>query len=1238
MSNEIKNTLFRFVTMRAPGLIEKKEVVESFVTFPIEFEADSFFYTALTTEVTTAAQRRTALRNKAVDFESDPKFLASKEDLKTLVTEDYYTYSVWLTSHRSVVTNDTLASKQTPPNANPTKLKRVWDNLFYQIITKKDVYLREAIISVLVAYFFDTKNGSNLTLEQQRVLAQSRIVLPERLFGKFMLTTTQKTKATKTSSQAFQNALTQEMKVTYAKAQLSQVDEIINELAFAEKSYERINNANLAKYQKEYDNGVKEAYSKATKVEKKYIDPDTNLEMSYFVYENLNLPEFRYESIEQLDFSYLTNGISKLTKEVVNTAKDNFFIETINDVIQLLKSDKEKLSNILFENSLSTQKSLVADGMLLRVDKASSYRFTQQLSISSIGDLARKRLRLTFSGMNSPLTFSEGTFQLEFEDNTTLTYQFSNRNIGLINNLYSFDLFRYNEITFDPGVNTKFTFSGAFSITDGQTLLLEGSADIFALTVPTDGNDHETGGLTDYIQDPDSTSPITSIHDAWSDITFAKLKPFGTISTNEAARLSGQDYYVFGSGTYEFRTEIEEVGDGGNDNQVPDTSNTYVPLGYGVNQIGIADYRKVEQQVCCYVPGEVSHIENVMAREYKEKSTVRSTKKEETFTITKEQEREKLTDTTTTDRFEMNQEIAAVLSEQTSFGVSANASYSGTGYSLGIGANFAHNTSQETSNIQAITEAKEITERALDRVVNKIKEERTTKIVEEFTESNKHGFDNRKGDQHVSGVYRWVDKIYENKIINYGKRLMYEFAIPEPATFHKYAVKNYASDLEELNTPPDPRQAPDSTIATYNAIDEVKAAFWSSYFNVEIDVLPKNEISIGKEFSFSGKYTDKENRMWDGNASLSIPDGYYTVSANIAARHIRTGANNTWGSHFMASVGDKTYETFGTSNSSTLFSNVTEFPINSLKPYQGNIPISVSAISVHLATINITVNLRRTPEAETEWKISTFNKIIAAYEAKKAEYLQRKAELKALAAEKAKMNPGFYRQIENTVLRKNCIEYLASQASMGGVDYLTQRESGEVRAAYTSSGLGGYADRVKFFEQAFEWDIMSYYFYPFYWAKKSEWVDMYLIENDDPLFRSFLQSGMARVIVTVRPGFEEAVNWYMATGEIWNGGQVPSIDDPMFLSIVDELRKPAGEVEEVWQSRVPTSLTIIQAGAAGLNVVNALPCDDACGDNLLFSSDGEPVLDVEGNPIKAFSQSNTLIGGNTTQEEEEPSN
>ena len=121
-------------------------------------------------------------------------------------------------------------------------------------------------------------------------------------------------------------------------------------------------------------------------------------------------------------------------------------------------------------------------------------------------------------------------------------------------------------------------------------------------------------------------------------------------------------------------------------------------------------------------------------------------------------------------------------------------------------------------------------------------------------------------------------------------------------------------------------------------------------------------------------------------------------------------------------------------------------------------------------------------------------------------------------------------------------------------------------------------------------------------------------ETNDPIFRAFLQSGMARVIVTVRPGFEEAVNWYMKTGQVWNGGQVTTVNDPLFISIVDELRTTTGTVEETWESRVPTSLTVIQAGSLGLEVTQALPCDEDCKDYKLFDSDGNQVHDAAGNP------------------------
>ncbi|KQM20363.1 hypothetical protein [Chryseobacterium sp. Leaf201] len=59
----------------------------------------------------------------------------------------------------------------------------------------------------------------------------------------------------------------------------------------------------------------------------------------------------------------------------------------------------------------------------------------------------------------------------------------------------------------------------------------------------------------------------------------------------------------------------------------------------------------------------------------------------------------------------------------------------------------------------------------------------------------------------------------------------------------------------------------------------------------------------------------------------------------------------------------------------------------------------------------------------------------------------------------------------------------------------------------------------------------------------------------------------------------------MTTGRIWNGGEVPVIGDPMYMSIVDELRQPTGKPQgKYWITRIPITLTILQAESVGLKV------------------------------------------------------
>jgi len=83
---------------------------------------------------------------------------------------------------------------------------------------------------------------------------------------------------------------------------------------------------------------------------------------------------------------------------------------------------------------------------------------------------------------------------------------------------------------------------------------------------------------------------------------------------------------------------------------------------------------------------------------------------------------------------------------------------------------------------------------------------------------------------------------------------------------------------------------------------------------------------------------------------------------------------------------------------------------------------------------------------------------------------------------------------------------------------------------------------------------------------------------------------MARVIVTVNPGFEQAVQFFMETGKVWNGGEVPVIGDPLYESIVDEMRAPLGKPQgKAWITRIPTNLNILQAESIGLKVLEPLP-------------------------------------------------
>ena len=110
-----------------------------------------------------------------------------------------------------------------------------------------------------------------------------------------------------------------------------------------------------------------------------------------------------------------------------------------------------------------------------------------------------------------------------------------------------------------------------------------------------------------------------------------------------------------------------------------------------------------------------------------------------------------------------------------------------------------------------------------------------------------------------------------------------------------------------------------------------------------------------------------------------------------------------------------------------------------------------------------------------------------------------------------------------TEVKKNCISILTDQHfdSFGAIDTSSTCPPSD---STMNASQGPY---VRFFEQAFEWEEMTWLTYPYYWGRKALWADRLTgvsISESDPVFQDFLQAGYCRAVAPVRPGFETAVD------------------------------------------------------------------------------------------------------------------
>ncbi|MCL1667215.1 hypothetical protein M2T82_03975 [Elizabethkingia ursingii] len=1184
-SNNAAQTLFRFTNLRNPQLAEAKDN-DNFILRDL---ATVGYFDSLIQQwsSTKGGTKIDYLLEKLGEGSLAVTVKRSEDELKSILG-DFFEAGKMLAQKRNweAITDisllmDKLKAKVETPGSAESKLldpkseevKTLWDSLVYQMLVQEDFYAKETAIQSLQAINFyvkffqiEEKDEDKKRARYQKI-ASAKVVIPhfflidtvtkEDTLRPFTVNETEIGSAYIFQRNASdQNILSEDAKEAFIRQQSLELNQ-------AEKVKLEALKTEIGQLDAIYNKNVASAYGAAANEFQKTVKP---------------LQDKYQDALLNVEATFTENMSEAQQKQALNAvAKPDFpefaFAAPAQRDLGVLKNKLSAPSLALFAELIGTPytEAEIAE---------------QGVKPENILELAGQQIvfpddqYLSFNDINKVITDNLGEANTGIIANTALN-QISYVSVGgVLIPTQTIELAQENKIKYKGLLTSRLN-----SQSDGNHVEMALSIDM-GKNIPVEILSYRLVGNSGIIKkgtyvtiNPNSTSFACRdfFENNLMEQDFGKYSKFVIESKINGQRLQAviDNYrgYIGDRDVFFYLPDVNE-----NDGSI----NSFIPSGFGIKRLGISDYLRVEQSTHAYVEGEVANIENIMAREYRDKSTRRLRKSEVTDTVSSDTEREQLTDTTTTDRFEMQSEVARLLQESTDMGINTNTSFKAFNAQFNIGTSYANHRSKEESIRQAVTQAQDITVRALDRVVRKVHQERVEKIIEEFEENNSHGFDNRKGDKHVVGVYRWVDKLMKNQVHRYGKRLMFEFSIPQPAKLHTLAMQSMKGK-ELIEVPVDPRKSNIFTMKDYSSLnDENVLKYWQSKYNVELDKQPENEIRVTKSMSVGKGETTEE--MAAKSDSIEIPEGYTSSGGWLHVSHFFNPTRYEW-THIGISVGD-----FYRRKEEHLTHLVIDEAITFKKKYSQKVGFAFESADTAGVTISVSLDCMVNQAFKNEWLQNTFNKIISAYDDAMAEYNKKVADEAAKASEIKGTNPLFYRQIEQEVLKHNCIAYLVdddTQKLLGrnmyeGTDVMDY----QIKRAH----LDQYAALAKFMEQAFEWDIISYNYYPYYWGDRKDWGKMYQSEDIDPLFRSFLRSGMARVVVTVRPGFEDAVQYYMVTGKIWNGGEVPVIGDPLYLSIVDELKETEGEkYGKAWITRIPTSLTILQADSIGLKVEHALP-------------------------------------------------
>ena len=482
----------------------------------------------------------------------------------------------------------------------------------------------------------------------------------------------------------------------------------------------------------------------------------------------------------------------------------------------------------------------------------------------------------------------------------------------------------------------------------------------------------------------------------------------------------------------------------------------------------------------------------------------------------------------------MSAESQSRHSNALNFGASVSGSYMG----VTVSTNFGYTTSsdEQQSRRDSRNHSQEVTRKAAARTRKEHKvtfkvasaagtEDKSVRVITNPSETDAMRVD-----------YYRIMRRWRNDLFRYGVRMTYDIVIPDPGV----TLRGKLEELEKLDALLQQPFAFDLPLTNVTRTEWQKLA---TQYNAAVEPPPPESMQLSQSKIFNS----------DGNRGFQIVEfqvddaNYYSSGSVIVGDILEVGGTAiVWvrgGNSQITTEGvGKRFSAKSTGN--IAISN-------------GRAQVDFAFQAIGWAVVQVTLGLKLRQAVFDRWQAQAWAAMRQAAEETYYQQIQRLRDRRAvLVAEIEGMDSLTLRKMEREEIIKGVVRWLFGPDFYfvpPDVQAVFDKLPGEFLPASTPvtdwQRVLEYGEFVKFLNQAIEWENLIYFLYPYYWGSTKKWMEKRFLDHPDPFHRDFLRAGSTRVVLTIRPGFEEAFTQLVEMGSF---GKLPGSHP--YVTIAQEIQ------------------------------------------------------------------------------------